>query len=78
MRPPHEETHLYALSLLPPTFAGQRRILRLSTRCPIFVEVEAVEAGEDQLQWRTVLIVSAEGALHDGTSYEQSSKEASP
>lgn len=68
MRPSHEATDLFALSLIPPTYAGQHRVVRLNTRVPIFIEVEAVESvpgNSKSLQWKTVTIVSEEGVLYD-------------
>ena len=62
---------LCALSLISPTHAGQRRLVRINTREPIFVEVEAVESSFESgtsLQWRTVMILSQEGSLHADTS----------
>lgn len=68
MRPSHEATDLFALTLIAPSYAGQRRVVRINTRVPIFVELEAVEGApgtKKALQWRTVTIVSEEGTLYD-------------
>lgn len=64
-------TDLCALRLIAPVRAGQRRVVRINTRQPIFVELEAVEIVANDvasLQWKTLTIVSEEGALHSDVS----------
>lgn len=57
------------MSLIPPTHAGQVRVVRINTRVPIYVEMEAIyDLDLSSLQWRTVRIVSEEGALHADVS----------